>query len=134
MGWPFFLVTASRFGPGAFWNHDLFWDVELAVDLAVRGLGRRGLSDAQGGARGGRQDDGGELVGGEALADRGPGGVDALIEQRLLDGDQQGVPCKPPGPFTPNASSTAPRNPPRFPKPPGSTHPPLPQQEKRVSK
>ena len=26
------------------------------------------------------------------------------------------VPCKPPGPFTPNASSTAPRNPPRFPK------------------
>ena len=25
------------------------------------------------------------------------------------------VPCKPPGPFTPNASSTAPRNPPRFP-------------------
>ena len=27
------------------------------------------------------------------------------------------VPCKPPGPFTPNASSTAPRNPPRFPKP-----------------
>ena len=44
------------------------------------------------------------------------------------------VPCKPPGPFTPNASSTAPRNPPRFPKPSGSTHPPLPQQEKRVSK
>ena len=43
-------------------------------------------------------------------------------------------PCKPPGPFTPNASSTAPRNPPRFPKPSGSTHPPLPQQEKRVSK
>ena len=26
------------------------------------------------------------------------------------------------------------RNPPRFPKPSGSTHPPLPQQEKRVSK
>ena len=44
------------------------------------------------------------------------------------------VPCKPPGHFTPNASSTAPRNPPRFPKPSGSTHPPLPQQEKRVSK
>ena len=44
------------------------------------------------------------------------------------------VPCKPPGPFTPNASSTAPRNPPRFPKPSGSTHPPLRQQEKRVSK
>ena len=40
------------------------------------------------------------------------------------------VPCKPPGPFR----STAPRNPPRFPKPSGSTHPPLPQQEKRVSK
>ena len=34
----------------------------------------------------------------------------------------------------PNASSTAPRNPPRFPKPSESTHPPLPQQEKRVSK
>ena len=32
------------------------------------------------------------------------------------------------------AASTAPRNPPRFPKPSGSTHPPLPQQEKRVSK
>ena len=35
------------------------------------------------------------------------------------------VPCKPPGPFTPNASSTAPRNPPRFPKPSGTASPVL---------
>ena len=38
---------------------------------------------------------------------------------------QRGRTLQPPGPFTPNASSTAPRNPPRFPKPSGSTHPPL---------
>ena len=38
------------------------------------------------------------------------------------------VHCKPPGPFTPNASCMGPRNPTRFPKRSGSTHPLLPQQ------
>ena len=53
-----FLVTTSGVGPGAFRGHDLFRDLELAVDLAVIGLGGRGLAEAQGGARAGRQDDG----------------------------------------------------------------------------
>ena len=43
------------------------------------------------------------------------------------------VPCKPPGAASPRTLRPRhPANPPRFPKPSGSTHPPLPQQEKRV--
>lgn len=76
MAWPFSWAPTSGFGPSAFRDHGPFRDTELAVF----GLGRRGVLDAQGGARAGRQDDGGDLMGGEAVVDRGPGGVDALIE------------------------------------------------------
>ena len=38
-----FLVTTSGVGPGAFRGHDPVGDLEPAVDLAVFGLGRRGL-------------------------------------------------------------------------------------------
>ena len=44
------------------------------------------------------------------------------------------VPCKPPGPFTPNASSHGTPKPAPLPEAVWINHPPLPQQEKRVSK
>ena len=50
--------------------------------------------------------------------------LDDVHHHRTGSGSARTYPASRLGPSPPNASSTAPRNPPRFPKPSGSTHPP----------
>ena len=71
--------------------HDLGGDVQGPVDRLVPGLRRRSLADLEHvpGARG--QDHAHDLVRGQFRAQRCPGGMDARIQEPLLDGDQQVV-------------------------------------------
>ena len=66
-------------------------DGEGAVEVLDLGFGGCGLADAQGRTAVGWQDDGADLVALEGVAHGRPGGVDAVIEERLLDRDQQMV-------------------------------------------
>ena len=78
-------------GPGLHRLHDLVRDLERAIDLAMDRVGRRPLPDAQRLAVRGRQHHRDDLVGEELLAQRGPRGVHALIQEALLDRDEQVV-------------------------------------------
>src|SRR5208283_2004720 len=66
-------------------------EVEAAVEVEDVGLRGCGLADAQAGAVVGWQDDGADLVALEGVAHSRPRGMDALVEQSPLDGDQQMV-------------------------------------------
>ena len=73
------------------WPGDLRGNAEGAVEVLDLRFGGCGLADAQGRTVIDWQDDGADLVALEGVAQRRPGGVDAMVEERLLDRDQQMV-------------------------------------------
>src|ERR1700693_1406511 len=77
-----------RRGPAVLWPGDLREGAVEVLDLRIGGCG---LADAHGRTVIGWQDDGADLVALEGVAQRRPGGVDAMVEERLLDRDQQMV-------------------------------------------
>ena len=72
-------------------RHDLLGNGEDPVDQPMLGLGRGGPADFEQVPVGGRQDGCDDLVGAELLTERRPRGVDGLVEESLLNGDQQVV-------------------------------------------
>jgi hypothetical protein len=74
---------------------DLRGNAEGAVEVLDVGFGSCGLADAQGRTVIGRQDDGADLMALEGVAHGRPGGVDAVVEECLLDRDQQMAGGKP---------------------------------------
>jgi len=62
---------------------------EAAVEVLDGRFSGGSLADAQTRAVGCGQDDGADLMGLEGVAHGGPGGVDCLVEEGFLDGDQQ---------------------------------------------
>ena len=78
-------------GPGVLGPDDLGGDAEGAVEVLGLRFGGCGLADAQHGPVVGWQDNGADLMALEGVAHGWPGGVDAVVEECLLDRDQQMV-------------------------------------------
>ena len=85
------LVTIGGLGPCMLWCDDVWGDGEVSIKFQDVWFGSCGLSDAQARAVVGGKNDGAELMGFEGIADAGPGGVDALVEQGFFDRDEKMV-------------------------------------------
>jgi hypothetical protein len=83
-----FLVTGRRIGPAGEGFDDLVGEEKQGTEFGDLFLACRGLADAQGLAAPGGPDDGADLMGLEGGAHAGPGGVEAVVEQGFLDGEE----------------------------------------------
>ena len=75
--------------PGLYWTYDLYRHPKGLVQNPVVGLGGRAATNPQNSVLVRRQHDRRNLVRGQQVANRRPGRVNLLTQQRRLDGNQQ---------------------------------------------